>query len=177
MIYLIADEAMTSEQFRFCAKISTSSFYNLASFIHHSHQYLQMAAITVPERVPQRPVDYDLTDEQIDALLARASARLKAKSQSQELLTLDKSEESYHIPKLQTGEIAKPYTTSTKQNVAIADAARLVDEKQRKKADGIRVVSESVASKKLAREVCQTHTSLSVNAVVCNEENHIPKLS
>ena len=167
---------MTSEQFRFGAKISTSSFYNLAAFIHHNLEHIQMAAITAPERVQKRPADDDLTDEQIDALLARASARLKAKSQSHEVLKLDKSEESYNIPKLQTGEIAKPYTTSTKQNVAVADAARLVDDKQRKKADGIRVVSEPVASKKLAREVCWTLMFLFTTAVACNEENHIPKL-
>lgn len=95
-----------------------------------------------------------MSDEQIEALLARATARLKAKkSDSQDILKLDNDEENYKFPRLQTGEITKPYLTTNKQHVATADAARLVDDKQRKKADGIRRVEEPVHSKKLAREV------------------------
>ena len=100
--------------------------------------------------------DEDLTDEQIDALLARATARLKAKAQTQEVAKLDKAEATYTFPKLQVGMLEKPYVSTSKHNVATADSARLVDDKQRKKADGIRRVEEPVKAKKLAEEVRRT---------------------
>jgi hypothetical protein len=115
-----------------------------------------MAALMAPEKALNSGGDEDLTDEQIDALLARATARLKAKSQSQDVATLDEAKETYTFPKLQTGNIEKPYVSTTKHNVATADSARLVDEKQRKKADGIRRVEEPVQAKRLAKEVRPT---------------------
>src|ERR1700761_3956467 len=99
-----------------------------------------MAATIAPERAHSGGGHEDLTDEQIDALLARATARLKAKAQSQEVAKVDKSEETYSFPKLQTSNIDKPYVSTSKHNVAISDSSRLVDDRQRKKADGIRRV-------------------------------------
>jgi hypothetical protein len=112
-----------------------------------------MAAALAPEKLHDGQGDEDLTAEQIDALLARATARLKAKSQSQDVGTRNEAKETYTFPKLQTGNIEKPYVSTTKRNVATADSARLVDEKQRKKADGIRRVEEPVQARELAKEV------------------------
>ena len=112
-----------------------------------------MAAMIAPERALNRNADEDLTDEQMDALLDRATARLKAKSQSQDLVTLREQKEIYTFAKLETGRVEKSYISSNKEGVAIADAARLVDDQQRKKAGRIRRVEEPVQSKKLAREV------------------------
>ena len=112
-----------------------------------------MAATTAPETALNSQINEDLTDEQMDALLDRATARLKAKSQSQDLVVLEGEREAYVFPKLDTGKVEKPYISTTIQNVTTADAARLVDDKQRKKANGIRRVEEPVQSKKLAREV------------------------
>lgn len=74
------------------------------------------------------------------------------------MLKLSDSRESYTFPKLQTGELAKPYTSISKHNVATADAARLVDDKQRKKGESRRRVEEPVQAKKLAREVSTTNS-------------------
>ena len=122
-----------------------TSFSNLPFSASPSNARLrQMAAVMSPEKA-QNSAEYgDLTEEQIDALLAGATARLKAKSQSKELTSVH---ETYTFPKLQTGDLEKPYVSTTKQNIATADSARLVDEKQRKKADGIRRVEEPVMAK------------------------------
>ena len=130
-----------------------------------------MAATTAADLALAYQNTDDLTDEQIDALLARATARLQAKAQAkdnnQDVMKLD-TDQRLTFPKLQTGQLEKPYISTTKQNVATADNARLLDESQRKKAVGIRRVSEPVMSKKLAKEVCNPNASLERN---CNEEN------
>ena len=112
-----------------------------------------MAAATAPEKVSRGQEDDSLTDEHIDELLARATARLREKANSKDILKNDE-QQSYNFPKLQTGQLEKPYVSSN-GNVATVDAPRLLEEKQRKQANGIRRVEEPVAAKKLALEVCE----------------------
>jgi hypothetical protein len=150
--------------FNFASCMFSTSFLN--------QQHSKMAAMPAPEPVLNSQVNGDLTDEQMDALLDRATARLKAKSQSQDLVNLDEKEDAYTFPKLDTGKVEKPYISTTTQNVATADAARLVDDKQRKKADGIRRVEEPVQNKKLAREV-RIQPLYTMNH--CYEENSTQK--
>ena len=95
--------------------------------------------------------DEDISDEQIEALLARATARAQANS----TITTQDSESSknkFNFPKLNAGELDKPYV-STSGDIATVDSKRLLDEKQRRQASGPRKVEDNVAAKKLAVEV------------------------
>lgn len=121
-----------------------------------------MATSTL-EKVPGHNVDDDLTDEQMDELLARASARLKEQSKLKDLMKLDEKE-AYTFPKLQTGKLEQPYV-SNQGDVATVDAKRLVEGKDRKQSNGIRRVEEPVAAKKLAIEVCRRTTNIHIRAM------------
>jgi hypothetical protein len=118
--------------------------------------YINMATAKGLAQVRSVETDDDLTDEQIEGLLARATARLKAKNQSssQDVLKLDGGE-SYTFPKLETGQLEKPYV-SQKDGVASVDASRLVAEQQRKQANGVRKVQDPITAKKMAIEVSFT---------------------
>lgn len=93
----------------------------------------------------------DLTDEQVEQMLARATQRLKDKSQSTELAKRDQAQR-YNFPKLQTGTLEQPYVYSN-GDVATLDSKRLLEQKQRKGANGIRKVEDPVAAKETAQEV------------------------
>ena len=110
-----------------------------------------MAVTAVGEKAPRGVAEDELTDEQIDALLARATARLQEKAKANELLRLDNTQK-YIFPRLQTGKLDEPYITSNGA-VATADASRLLDAKQRKQADDVRKVQDPIIAKKLAQEV------------------------
>lgn len=120
-----------------------------------------MPAATALAYAKAGDMEDDATDEQIEELLARATARLKAKRQStsHDVLKLDHGE-SYTFPKLETGKLEKPYV-SHKDGVANVDAARLVAEQQRKQANGVRKVEDPVTAKKLAVEVSSTISAMS----------------
>ncbi|KAK5134889.1 hypothetical protein LTR08_005979 [Meristemomyces frigidus] len=98
----------------------------------------------------QDTMDEDLSDEQIEALLAKATARLQQKSAGNEMAQ-DAERKPFFFPKLNTGDLARPYV-STKGDVAAIDAPRLLADKQRKQANGFRKVEDPVAAKKLALE-------------------------
>ncbi|KXT13709.1 hypothetical protein AC579_8104 [Pseudocercospora musae] len=91
----------------------------------------------------------DLTDEQIEELLARATARLQEKAKDRQLTK--HTVQTRNLPKLDAGDLEKPYV-STKGSVATIDSSRLLDQKQRKKAEGIRKVEDPVAARKVADE-------------------------
>lgn len=93
----------------------------------------------------------DLTDEQIEELLAGATARLEAKSKAVQIQEPTK----YNFPKLNTGKLEKPYISSDGVGAHV-DAGRLLEEKHRKQANGTRTVEDPVAAKKLAIEVSNT---------------------
>ena len=95
--------------------------------------------------------DAALTDEQVEQMLARATQRLKAKSQSTELAKKDDSPR-YTFPKLETGSLVQPYV-SAKGDVVAADSDRMLEKKERKLANGLRRVEDPVALKKAAQEV------------------------
>lgn len=114
-----------------------------------------MAATMEPQKVASAGVEDDLSDEQIEALLARATARLQKKSKGKEVAK--PTGPQYTFPKLNPGGIEKPYV-SEKGEVATLDSARLLEEKDRKQANGIRQVVDPVVDKKMALEVrCLTY--------------------
>ncbi|WPH00713.1 rRNA-processing protein FCF2 [Acrodontium crateriforme] len=89
----------------------------------------------------------DLTDEQIEELLAGATARLQAKSKAVQI----QEPTTFSFPKLNAGELEKPYISSDGV-CAHVDAARLLEDKHRKQANSTRMVEDPVAAKKLAIE-------------------------
>lgn len=95
--------------------------------------------------------DEELSDSEIDALLARASQRLKEQTQDKQLTT-QSEEQRLTFPKLDAGNLEKPYV-DTSGNIAKLNDNRLLEEKHRKKADIIRKVEDPVAAKKAAAEV------------------------
>lgn len=105
--------------------------------------------MSVPDalhKAPRDGMEDQLTDEKMHELLARATARLKAKEQQPQF-----REDTYNFPKLQTG--------LPKEN-KYDDSKSLVDEKTRKKADeGARLVVPKL-SKREARAVRTTASLL-----------------
>lgn len=99
----------------------------------------------------------DLTDEQMEQMLAAASARLQAKAKDQQL-TKKSDKQSLVFPKLDTGDLQKPYV-STKGDIATIDSSRLLADKHRKQANAIRKVEDPVVAKKAAEEV-RRHNAL-----------------
>lgn len=114
-----------------------------------------MAVATAP--TPILP-DEDLTDEQIEGLLARATARRQQKSKSTDVSKITNTQ-SFNFPKLDTGNLDQPYV-STRGDIATVDASRLLEVKSRKQANEIRKVEDPVAAKKAAIVVSRTHISL-----------------
>lgn len=94
----------------------------------------------------------EMSDEQMEELLAQATQRLREKEASQQLVKTD-SKDTFTFPKLNAGQLEKPYTT-TQNGVARVDSPRLLQEQDRKQANGTRKVEDPVAAKKLALEVC-----------------------
>lgn len=108
--------------------------------------------IVVASRRTVSSSDEDISDEQIEQLLARATSRLQEKSQDNQL-TQSTTQHNFHFPRLDAGQLEKPYV-STKNDIATVDASRLLQEKHRKQANGPRKVEDPVISKITAAEVC-----------------------
>ena len=121
-----------------------------------------MATALEPTRATHDQED-DLSDEQIEQLLARATARLQEKSKDKQLT---KKNEQQHLsfPKLDAGNLEKPYVT-TNGDIATIDSSRLLEEKHRKKAEGFRKVEDPIISKKAAEEVRAPTRNLSYTAM------------
>ena len=116
----------------------------------------------------------DLSDEQMQGMLARAAAR-KQNNSSLKLAdgeSISGSDKKYSFPKLNTGEIAKPYVSTT-GDVARVDSSRLVQEKDRLLSNTIRKVEDPVVVQKKNAEVCRTilthhHTHLAYEENIPN---------
>jgi len=92
----------------------------------------------------------DLTDEQMEEMLAQATTRLREKEESNMFKT--ETPQKYTFPKMNAGELEKPYVV-TKGHIAEADKARLIDQKHRQTDSLIRKVEDPVTARKLAAEV------------------------
>lgn len=104
-------------------------------------------AVTLSSTGPMGDVE-DMTDEQMQELLAQAASRLQQKAQLQEA----RKEQDFKIPKLGTGEIARTYTTS-KSGVARMDGGAQVADKERSLSNRIRKVEDPVTVSKRKAEV------------------------
>ena len=97
----------------------------------------------------------DLTDEQMEEMLAQATTRLREKEESAMFKT--EAPQKYTFPKMNAGDLEKPYVV-TKGHIAEADKARLIDEKYRQAGSLIRKVEDPVTARKLAEEVRSHYT-------------------
>jgi len=107
--------------------------------------------------------DEDLSDEQIEQLLKQAEARLRQQQHSSK-------HDSRYVPtisaasKLDTSTLPKPYV-QTDGLVARVDTHKILDERQRKIADGvIRTVEDPLLVRKKTLEVSNTSLSFSAYA-------------
>lgn len=114
--------------------------------------------------LPHTVQDKELSDEQMEQLLARATDRLQ---QQRGAVSKTGQQNSYSFPKLNAGKLEKPYMAS-KGDVATVDASRLLEEKERKKANGIRSVEDPLMAKQVALEV----SILAFDDAIRYEENN-----
>ena len=103
------------------------------------------------------PSQEDLTDEQMEEMLAQATTRLREKEESKMFRT--EASQKFSFPKMDAGALEKPYVV-TKGHVAHADKSRLVNDKDRQTGSLIRKVEDPVTAKKLADEV-RSHPTFS----------------
>lgn len=113
--------------------------------------------------------DDDLSENQIEELLARATERLREKSTSQ-LSRKNELHPRYTFPKLNTGVLPEPYLSSN-GTVTTVESGRLLDKKQRKQADGVREVKDPLVVKQMANEVRHARRSYPAQQRPINEEN------
>ena len=96
------------------------------------------------------PSQEDLTDEQMEEMLAQATTRLREKEEAK--MFEAEAPQKFTFPKMNAGAIEKPYVV-VKGHVAEADKSRLIDDKHLQSGSLIRKVEDPVTAKKLAAEV------------------------
>ncbi|CZS90719.1 probable FCF2 Essential nucleolar protein involved in the early steps of 35S rRNA processing [Rhynchosporium agropyri] len=94
--------------------------------------------------------DEDLSNEQLRQLLKDAEQRLRSKGKQQMLMSTASSIES-SLPKITMENPIVPYIKSTKTGAQV-DRSHLVTEKERKLANGSRIVEDPITLKKRAEE-------------------------
>ncbi|KAI4745948.1 rRNA-processing protein FCF2 [Aureobasidium sp. EXF-12298] len=94
----------------------------------------------------------DLSDEQMQQMLAQAAKRRQEKA-SVALFDKDDKDKAnqFNFPKLNTGEMVQPYVSNA-GDVATVDRSRLLSEQDRKLSNQIRKVEDPVAFKKKTLE-------------------------
>jgi len=115
-------------------------------------------------------LEEDLSDEQMQVMLARAAERRQNNASLK--LADSTSSKTFSFPKLNTGEIAKPYVSTT-GSVAQVDSSRLLQEKDRVLSNKIRKVEDPVVVQKKKAEVRIHHPLFLYH--IAYEEN-IPNL-
>jgi hypothetical protein len=105
--------------------------------------------VTSPAAHADHEEEEDLSEEQMDALLEAAEARLRQNDSAPR-----SSGTSYKIPKLQSSGSDTPYVT-TEGHVARVDRSKMVDAKTQSAANaGVRKVEDPLVVKRRAEEVC-----------------------
>ena len=121
-----------------------------ASFFGIRHFEQNMASDAIEAVSKMAPSQEDLTDEQMEEMLAQATTRLREKEEAKMFQT--EAPQKFTFPKMNAGALEKPYVV-VKGHVAEADKSRLIDDKHRQAGSLIRKVEDPVTAKKLAAEV------------------------
>jgi len=109
-----------------------------------------MASDAIEAVSKMAPSQEDLTDEQMEEMLAQATTRLREKEEAKMFQT--EAPQKFTFPKMNAGALEKPYVV-VKGHVAEADKSRLIDDKHRQTGSLIRKVEDPITAKKLAAEV------------------------
>ena len=109
-----------------------------------------MASDAIEAVSKMAPSQEDLTDEQMEEMLAQATTRLREKEEAK--MFEAEAPQKFTFPKMNAGALEKPYVV-VKGHVAEADKSRLIDDKHRQSGSLIRKVEDPVTAKKLAAEV------------------------
>lgn len=131
-----------------------------------------MASSSLEVVSKELPPQEELTDEQMEEMLAQATTRLREKEQSK-MFQMD-APQTFSFPKMDAGKMDKPYVT-TKGHIAQADKARLIDDKYRQGDSLIRKVEDPVTAKKLAAEVRLQHSVPSCHVYEEDIPNFFPR--
>lgn len=108
------------------------------------------------------PSHEDLTDEQMEGMLAQATTRLREKEESK--MFQAEAPQKFIFPKMDAGTLEKPHVV-TKGHIAEADKSRLIDDKHRQSGSLIRKVEDPVTVQKLAAEVRSHQPPLTLHHV------------
>lgn len=100
--------------------------------------------------------DEELTDEQVRQLLNEAEKRLREKASSHPT-----AEKPFTLPKLKPTQLPDTYLT-TKGSITRLDQSKLVPEKDRALANGVKKIEDPVVAKRQRKEV-RTHILLSMS--------------
>lgn len=142
---------ISANQFSATFKISSTFTFNHTCEI----QARIMAVQPALERAHTDPLDEELNDGQIEELLARATARLQSKAATKPTKPASRATKS-SSSKFDTRALDGNHALINGE-VSKINTASLTDAKVTKnKADGMRVVQDPVAMKRMAEEVCHT---------------------
>jgi hypothetical protein len=106
------------------------------------------------QRQYEGDADDDLSDGQIRALLDQAEAERRTRAEQGLAHHAAVTSSPFRLPKLDSGLRSDNYL-QTKGSIARLDQAKLVDEKDRSLANGIKKIEEPISKKEKA-EVCAT---------------------
>ncbi|KAF2262097.1 rRNA-processing protein FCF2 [Lojkania enalia] len=101
-------------------------------------------AMPAHQRLPEDDTDVELSDEQIRELLNEADRRMRGKQASSQTIPTDAP---LKFPKLKPGKIADAYL-NTKGSITRADPSKLIDEKDRALASGVKKIEDPIQLKK-----------------------------
>ena len=115
-----------------------------------------MASTVVMKPPVSHDEDEELSDEQIQQLLAEASARLTTSAENDQIVVTRTQTSGRLIPRLQTTISHAPYIREI-NGVATADPKLLISEEQRRLADSLRTVDTDSTSKKMVSRPCYSY--------------------
>jgi hypothetical protein len=116
-------------------------------------------ALPAHQRRPEDDTDEELSDEQVRELLNEAERRMRAKQAASPPTTTDAP---YKLPKLKPGHVADSYL-KTEGGVRQLDTSKLINQKERVLAYGIKKIEDPVQVKKQKAEVCTANFSSSAD--------------
>jgi hypothetical protein len=107
-------------------------------------------ALPAHQPFPEDDIDEELSDEQVRELLNEAERRMRATQAASPPITTDAP---FKLPKLKPGHVADSYL-KTEGGVRQLDTSKLINQKERVLAYGIKKIEDPVQVKKQKSEVC-----------------------
>jgi hypothetical protein len=131
------------------ARAVSDKFQNLLPRCNPSCVNVNMA-LPAHQPVLKDDTDEELSDEQVRELLNEAERRMRAKQAASSPIATDAP---FKLPKLKPGHVADSYL-KTEGGVRQLDTSKLINQKERVLAYGIKKIEDPVQVKKQKAEVC-----------------------